>query len=232
MGIARKTTRSSPRLRAEAHYIAANGGRIRNLGEKHVKSTKESQLERPRPGCIHSLPVRGEQAGRLRQEERPENAIPEVHMGCCFMPRMFDDVQPIFVAKDQGTRMTAAATRTRLRSDTTTSRPREPCRRSWQKREARHSPPWSIRQPLLQKLATLKSLWEKGILAGCQAQSSEYKVICDDGVHKTRTIRTVPKEERWNRAAIEEVRFTPWLVKERSPKDEFDRSQERRPGHQ
>ena len=85
-----------------------------------------------------------------------------------------------FVARDQGTRMTvsflvqkkgrgerpcdqeivAATTRTRSRSD----RPRRPCRRSWQKREARHSPSWSIRQPLLGKLARLMSLWETGIL--------------------------------------------------------------------
>ena len=36
-----------------------------------------------------------EQAGHLRQEERPENATPEVHMDYCFMGRKSDDVQPI-----------------------------------------------------------------------------------------------------------------------------------------
>ena len=30
-------TRSSPGSRARTHYIAANGGRMPNLGEKHVK---------------------------------------------------------------------------------------------------------------------------------------------------------------------------------------------------
>ena len=82
------------------------------------------------------------------------------------------------------------------------------------------------RLPLPGKLAKLESLWEKGTLAGYQAQSGEYMVICDNGVYKTRTIRRIRKEERWDRAAIEEVRFTPWMIKERSAKDELNGSQE------
>ena len=58
--------------------------------------------------CIHCFFGRGEQAGHLRQEQRLENAIPEVHMGGCFMPRKVDDVQLLFVARDQGTRMTVS----------------------------------------------------------------------------------------------------------------------------
>ena len=82
------------------------------------------------------------------------------------------------------------------------------------------------RVPLPGKLAKLESLWENGILAGYRAQSGEYMVICDNGVYKTRTIRRSPKEERWDRAAIEEVRFTSWMIKERSAKDEFNGCQE------
>ena len=48
-----------------------------------------------RSWCVHCVRVRGEQAGHLQQEERPENAIPEVPMDYCFMGRKSDDVQPI-----------------------------------------------------------------------------------------------------------------------------------------
>ena len=82
------------------------------------------------------------------------------------------------------------------------------------------------RVPLHGKLTKPESLLEKGILAGYQAQSGEYMVICDSGVYKTRTFRRIPKEERWDRAAVEEVRFTPWMIKERSAKDELNGSQE------
>ena len=51
-------------------------------------------------------------------------------------------------------------------------------------------------------------------------------VKCDKGVYKTRTIHRIPKEERWDRAAIEEVRFTPWMIKERTAKDELNGCQE------
>ena len=51
-----------------------------------------------RSRCIHRVRERGEQAGHRRQEARPENAIPEVHMDYCFMGRNSDDVQPILVA--------------------------------------------------------------------------------------------------------------------------------------
>ena len=61
-----------------------------------------------RSWCIHCVRGRGEQAGHLRQEERPENAILEVHMDYCFMGRMSDEVQPILVARDRDTRMTVS----------------------------------------------------------------------------------------------------------------------------
>ena len=63
-------------------------------------------------------------------------------------------------------------------------------------------------------------------IVGCLAQSVEHVVIGEDGVYKTRTIRRVPDEERWDRAAVEEVKFTPWMIKERSAKEELDGSQE------
>ena len=73
-----------------------------------------------RSWCIHCVRGRGEQAGHRRQEARPENAIPEVHMDSCFMGRESDDVQLIFVARDRDTKMTCSSLRswatTRTRS--------------------------------------------------------------------------------------------------------------------
>ena len=51
-------------------------------------------------------------------------------------------------------------------------------------------------------------------------------IIGKNGVYKTRTIRRVPVEERCDLAAIEEVKFTPWMIKERSAKEEHDGLQE------
>ena len=78
------------------------------------------------------------------------------------------------------------------------------------------------RPSLLGKLVNLESLWEKGILAGYRAQSGEQVTIGNYGVHKTKTIRRVPEQERWDHEAIE----TPWMVKERSAKEEHDSPQE------
>ena len=75
-------------------------------------------------------------------------------------------------------------------------------------------------------MAKLESSLEKGVLAGYRSQSGEHMIIGKNGVCKTRTIRRVPEEERWDRAAIEEVKFTPWMIKERSAREEHDGPQE------
>ena len=64
------------------------------------------------------------------------------------------------------------------------------------------------------------------VIVGCLAQSVEHVVIGENGVYKTRTIRRVPEEERWDRVVVEEVKFTPWMFKERSTKEKLDGSQE------
>ena len=82
------------------------------------------------------------------------------------------------------------------------------------------------RVPLSGKPAKMESLGEKGIFAGYPATFGEHMVIGKNGVHKTRTIRRVAEEERWDSAAIEEVKFTPWMIKERNVKEEHDGLQE------
>ena len=52
-------------------------------------------------------------------------------------------------------------------------------------------------------------------------------IIDKNGVYKTRTIRRVPEEERWDRAAIDKVKSTPWMIKERSAREEHDGPQEK-----
>ena len=51
-------------------------------------------------------------------------------------------------------------------------------------------------------------------------------IIGKNGVYKRRTICRVPVEERWDRAAIEEVKFTPWMIMEKIAKEEHDGPQE------
>ena len=82
------------------------------------------------------------------------------------------------------------------------------------------------RVPLPGKMAKLESSWKKGILAGYRSQSGEHTIIGKNGVCKKWTSRRAPEEERWDRAAIEEVKFTPWMIKERSAREEHDGPQE------
>ena len=282
-----------------------------------------------RSWCIHCVRGRGEQAGHRRQEARPENAFPEVHMDYCFMGRKSDDAQPILVARDHCELLGAEQ---RQRDQETLAvlpgvgLPREQgrdpvlsgvthagcvgearegagrgedhngalaceiVRVEWNRR-ARHEGgdvpgayheissrpecehrPWGRmehtdlddrvceraqepvprgkdgktayerfegkaskmlgigfaetvmfrRVPLPAKLAKLESLWEKGIIAGYRSQSGEHMIIGKNVVYKTGTIRRVPVKERWGRAAIEDVKFTPWMIKERSAKEEHD----------
>ena len=51
------------------------------------------------------------------------------------------------------------------------------------------------RVPLPGKMAKLKSLWEKGIIAGYRSQSGEHMIIDKNGAYRTRTIRRVPEED-------------------------------------
>ena len=39
-------------------------------------------------------------------------------------------------------------------------------------------------------------------------------VVNDEGVFKTRNIRSVPIEERWKKEAVDNIKFTPWHIKD------------------
>ena len=74
----------------------------------HAKIQEHTTHLPYRSRCTHRVRGRRDQAGHRRQEARPENAIPEVHMDYFFMERIADDVQPILVARDRDTRRTVS----------------------------------------------------------------------------------------------------------------------------
>ena len=69
------------------------------------------------------------------------------------------------------------------------------------------------------RLAKLESLWETGIVVGYRSNSGEFMVANQAGVYKTRNIRRKPVEERWDKDAVEGLKFTPWRVREQAARD-------------
>ena len=63
------------------------------------------------------------------------------------------------------------------------------------------------------RLGKLDSLWHKGVFVGYRSQSGEYMVANDEGTYKTRTVKRMPVEERWNKEAVEDLKWTPWKFK-------------------
>ena len=72
------------------------------------------------------------------------------------------------------------------------------------------------RAPTPGRLGKLDTLWHHGVFVGYRSISGEYMIVTDDGAYKTRTMRRRPLEERWNRAAVECIKYTPWRVKDAS----------------
>ena len=70
------------------------------------------------------------------------------------------------------------------------------------------------RVPVHGRLGKLDSLWQTGIYLGFRTQSAEYMIANSEGAFKTRTVKRVPEESRWNATEIENLRWTPWKFKE------------------
>ena len=75
------------------------------------------------------------------------------------------------------------------------------------------------RLPVPGRLAKLESLWKNGIFVGYKSNTGEYMVVNDEGAFKSRNVKRMPKEMRWDKAAIEAIRFTPWTVTDPSDGD-------------
>ena len=72
------------------------------------------------------------------------------------------------------------------------------------------------RIPTAKRLGKLDSLWSQGVFVGYRSQSSEYMVVNADGAFKTRTIKRLPVEERWEKEPIDDMKWTPWKVKDKA----------------
>ena len=66
------------------------------------------------------------------------------------------------------------------------------------------------RQPLGARLAKLESLWEEGIFVGYRSQSGEYMIGTAEGAFKTRTIKRMICEKRWDAGNLSCIVGTPW----------------------
>ena len=64
------------------------------------------------------------------------------------------------------------------------------------------------RIPLRGRLGKLDRLWQTGLFVGYRTQSGEYMVANSEGVFKTRTMKRIPENERWNKSEIEGMPWT------------------------
>ena len=69
------------------------------------------------------------------------------------------------------------------------------------------------RIPVQGRLGKLDSLWQKGLFIGYKTQSGEYMVANDEAAYKSRTLKRLPEEERWDKRGIEDLPWTPWKVR-------------------
>eukprot|EP00973_Karenia_brevis_P018397 2522653-Karenia_brevis.AAC.1 len=51
---------------------------------------------------------------------------------------------------------------------------------------------------------------ESGIFVGINRRSNEFLVSTVDGIKRSRTIKRIPKEERWGEDSLNWVKWAPW----------------------
>ena len=52
--------------------------------------------------------------------------------------------------------------------------------------------------------------WEYGIFVGIRTRSNEVILAPRDGIHFARSVRRIPREERWSDDNVEWVQWAPW----------------------
>ena len=70
------------------------------------------------------------------------------------------------------------------------------------------------RIPLQGRLGKLDSLCQTGLFVGYRTQSGEYMVANSEGAFKTRTMKRIPENERWNKSGIEGHAMDPLEVQD------------------
>lgn len=58
----------------------------------------------------------------------------------------------------------------------------------------------------------LDTVWEDGVYVGHRTCSGDSMVASTKGMYRTRTIRRVPQEDRWNTANLDVFKYFPWKV--------------------
>ena len=58
----------------------------------------------------------------------------------------------------------------------------------------------------------LDTVWRDGYFAGYRTLSGETIISTKEGIYRTRTVRRVPENVRWDAKIYEEFVFTPWKV--------------------
>eukprot|EP00973_Karenia_brevis_P062009 8624313-Karenia_brevis.AAC.1 len=56
----------------------------------------------------------------------------------------------------------------------------------------------------------IKPRMEYGIFVGINRKSNEFLVATVDGIKKSRTIKRIPKEEKWGEDCLKWVTWAPW----------------------
>eukprot|EP00973_Karenia_brevis_P061296 8525421-Karenia_brevis.AAC.1 len=60
------------------------------------------------------------------------------------------------------------------------------------------------------KLEKIKSRWEYGFFVGVNRRSNEFMISTVDGIVKSRSIKRIPKEEKWSNDNLRWVKWAPW----------------------
>ena len=69
-----------------------------------------------------------------------------------------------------------------------------------------------------QKLEKLNARWEYGIFVGMRRKSNEVMIATEEGIEEVRSVRKLPKEQRWGEDTLNWVKWAPW----RKYKDAID----------
>lgn len=72
------------------------------------------------------------------------------------------------------------------------------------------------------KMEKLRPRWEHGIFVGVKPRSGELWVATKTGIHKTRSVRRIPEQERWSNDTLGWVKHVPWKKFEADPEADGD----------
>eukprot|EP00973_Karenia_brevis_P092193 12411240-Karenia_brevis.AAC.1 len=60
------------------------------------------------------------------------------------------------------------------------------------------------------RMEKIKPRMEYGIFVGINRKSNEFLIATEEGIRKARTIKRIPKDERWTDDCLKWVKWAPW----------------------